>query len=75
MPAQIRFWLNIFCGFIAFFGTIHSVFSQANLLLNGDFKDVNTCSEYKAECGVEGWFYLKDVKVQVNYATPAAKPG
>ena len=39
--------------------------SQTNLLLNGGFDDVNVCTEYKAECGVEGWFYLKDVKVQM----------
>lgn len=40
-------------------------FSQVNLLVNGGFDEVNTCTEYKAECGVEGWFYLKDVKVQM----------
>jgi outer membrane protein OmpA-like peptidoglycan-associated protein len=40
-------------------------FSQSNLLLNGNFEDINTCKEYNAECGVEGWFYLKDVKVQM----------
>jgi outer membrane protein OmpA-like peptidoglycan-associated protein len=40
-------------------------YSQTNLLLNGGFEDVNTCSEYSAECGVEGWFYLKDVKAQM----------
>lgn len=39
--------------------------AQTNLLLNGGFDDINTCTEYKAECGVEGWFYLKDVKVQM----------
>lgn len=38
---------------------------QTNLLLNGDFKDINLCSEFKADCGVEAWFYLKDVKVQI----------
>jgi outer membrane protein OmpA-like peptidoglycan-associated protein len=38
---------------------------QTNLLLNGGFEDVNTCTEYSAECGVEGWFYLKDVKAQM----------
>lgn len=40
-------------------------YAQPNLLLNGGFDEVNVCSEYKAECGVEGWFYLKDVKVQM----------
>jgi len=39
--------------------------AQTNLLLNGGFDDVNVCTEYKAECGVEGWFYLRDVKVQM----------
>jgi outer membrane protein OmpA-like peptidoglycan-associated protein len=39
--------------------------AQTNLLLNGGFDDINTCTEYKAECGVEGWFYLKDVKIQM----------
>lgn len=39
--------------------------TQTNLLLNGGFDEVNVCTEYKAECGVEGWFYLKDVKVQM----------
>jgi outer membrane protein OmpA-like peptidoglycan-associated protein len=39
--------------------------AQVNLLLNGGFEEVNTCTEYDAECGVEGWFYLKDVKAQM----------
>lgn len=39
--------------------------TQINLLVNGGFDEVNTCTEYKAECGVEGWFYLKDVKIQL----------
>jgi outer membrane protein OmpA-like peptidoglycan-associated protein len=39
--------------------------SQSNLLLNGGFEDVNTCTEYNAECGVEAWFYLKEVKAQM----------
>lgn len=43
--------------------------SQTNLLLNGSFEDINICTEYKSECGVEGWFYLRDIKVQMlsNY--------
>ncbi|MGB3006517.1 MAG: hypothetical protein WBC06_08420, partial [Chitinophagaceae bacterium] len=41
------------------------VSAQNNLLLNGNFEDINTCTEYNAECGVEGWFYLKDVKAQM----------
>src|SRR5215216_6310912 len=43
----------------------NSVSAQSNLLLNGGFEDINTCVEYNAECGVEGWFYLKDVKAQM----------
>lgn len=39
--------------------------SPVNLLLNGGFEDINTCTEYDSECGVEGWFYLKDVKAQM----------
>lgn len=39
--------------------------SQQPLLLNGGFEDINTCVEYNSECGVEGWFYLKDVKAQM----------
>ncbi len=39
--------------------------AQINLLLNGNFEDINTCTEYKAECGVEAWFYLNEVKVQM----------
>ena len=39
--------------------------AQTNLLLNGGFEEVNTCTEYSSECGVEGWFYLKDVKAQM----------
>jgi outer membrane protein OmpA-like peptidoglycan-associated protein len=42
-----------------------SICSQSNLLLNGGFEDINTCTEYESECGVEGWFYLKDVKAQM----------
>lgn len=42
-----------------------TVSAQKNLLLNGDFEEVNTCTEYKSECGVEAWFYLKDVKAQM----------
>lgn len=40
--------------------------AQHNLLLNGGFEDINTCTEYNAECGVEGWFYLLEVKAQMQ---------
>lgn len=39
--------------------------AQTDLLLNGNFEDINTCSEYSAQCGVEAWFYLNEVKVQM----------
>ncbi|MBK6936426.1 MAG: OmpA family protein [Chitinophagaceae bacterium] len=39
--------------------------AQTNLLLNGGFEEINTCTEYNAECGVEAWFYLKDVQAQM----------
>jgi len=42
-----------------------SVSAQTNLLLNGGFEDINTCTEYNSECGVEAWFYLNNVKVQM----------
>src|SRR5689334_17202367 len=51
--------------FIALAFFYNSLFAQTNLLLNGGFEDINTCTEYKAECGVEAWFYLKDVKAQM----------
>lgn len=54
-PAIILFFICIF----------QQSDAQVNLLLNGGFDDINTCTEYSAECGVEGWFYLKDVKVQM----------
>ncbi len=40
-------------------------FAQQNLLLNGGFEDINTCTEYNSECGVEAWFYMKDIKAQM----------
>jgi outer membrane protein OmpA-like peptidoglycan-associated protein len=39
--------------------------AQENLLLNGNFEDINTCTEYNSECGVEAWFYMQEVKVQM----------
>lgn len=39
--------------------------THTELLVNGNFEDINTCTEYNSECGVEGWFYLKDVKAQM----------
>jgi outer membrane protein OmpA-like peptidoglycan-associated protein len=41
------------------------VAAQTSLLLNGNFEDINTCTEYNSECGVEAWFYLNNVKVQM----------
>ena len=75
MPSRNDSLFKIFICIVVLSCIISPSFGQTNLLLNGDFEDVNVCSEYKAECGVEGWFYLKDVKVQVNYSDPIAKPG
>lgn len=47
------------------FVQLNNAKAQTSLLLNGGFEDVNTCTEYSAECGVEAWFYLKDVKAQM----------
>lgn len=44
---------------------VNYISAQTNLLLNGGFEDINTCTEYNSECGVEAWFYLKDVKAQM----------
>lgn len=38
-------------------------------MLNSYFADINICDEYAADCGVEAWFYLKDVKVAIDTAT------
>ena len=59
--------------FILFCCAIGHGYSQSNLLLNGNFEDINTCKEYSAECGVEAWFYLKDVKVQMINNEPGTK--
>lgn len=48
-------------------------FEQTNLLVNGGFEDINTCTEYNSECGVEGWFYLADVKAQMLENTDTMK--
>jgi len=49
-----------------FFCQSKSLLAQHNLLLNGGFEDINTCTEYNAECGVEAWFYLLEVKAQMQ---------
>lgn len=63
MPHQYKLFLLFLLPFILI--TTSHIKAQTNLLLNGGFEDVNTCTEYNAECGVEGWFYLKDVKAQM----------
>ena len=52
--------LSVFTLFLAYKPS-----AQTNLLLNGNFEDINTCTEYAAKCGVEAWFYLNEVKVQM----------
>ncbi len=50
--------------------------AQTNLLLNGDFEDINICTEYTSKCGVEAWFYLNEVKVQMlNNETTSSLAG
>lgn len=44
---------------------VHHAKAQTDLLLNGNFEAINTCTEYNAECGVEAWFYLQEVKAQM----------
>lgn len=57
--------LHAYTLIVFWFVQTNSAFAQTNLLFNGSFEDVNTCTEYNSECGVEGWFYLKDVKAQM----------
>ncbi len=57
MALSVMIWL--------FFVMPAPLHAQETLLLNGDFEDVNTCTEYNAECGVEAWFYLRDIKAQM----------
>lgn len=56
---------KFFCLLALVLFSLNDLQAQPNLLLNGGFEDVNTCTEYNSECGVEGWFYLKDVKAQM----------
>ncbi|MCX6317856.1 MAG: OmpA family protein [Bacteroidetes bacterium] len=66
MKCPVYFLRFTFCSLL-FILLLHgtSLRAQQNFLLNGGFEDINTCVEYNAECGVEGWFYLKDVKAQM----------
>ncbi len=52
---------------LALFSYLHSA-AQRNLLLNGDFEDINNCAEYHSECGVEAWFYMNAIQVQLSHA-------
>ena len=47
---------------------VNYTISQRNLLLNGDFEDINNCAEYHSECGVEAWFYMSAIHVQLSHA-------
>jgi outer membrane protein OmpA-like peptidoglycan-associated protein len=56
------------CRFILFFLILtqaNKISAQTDLLLNGNFEDINTCTEYDSKCGVEAWFYLTEVQVQM----------
>jgi outer membrane protein OmpA-like peptidoglycan-associated protein len=53
--------------FIVLFTFLQST-AQQNLLLNGNFEDINNCAEYHSECGVEAWFYMNAIQVQLSHA-------
>ncbi|MEO7311133.1 MAG: OmpA family protein [Chitinophagaceae bacterium] len=53
---------------LPYFLVTTTAFSQRNMLLNGDFEDINTCAEYHSECGVEAWFYMSAIKVELSHA-------
>jgi len=44
---------------------VNQVNSQ-NLIVNGDFEDVNTCVEFNAKCAPEAWFRIPPTDVNVN---------
>lgn len=50
---------------IAIFFSIQNLQSQ-NLLFNGSFEDINTCTEYNAPCASEAWFRIPPTDVNVN---------
>jgi outer membrane protein OmpA-like peptidoglycan-associated protein len=41
--------------------------AQHNLLLNGNFEDINNCAEYHSACGVEAWFYMNASQVELAF--------
>ncbi len=58
---NLRFWIaHVF----VFTCSLHAQ-AQHNLLLNGNFEDINICSEYHSECGVEAWFYMSATHVNL----------
>ncbi len=68
-------YIKLLC-FLLFCCPFLPAFGQTNFLLNGNFEDINTCKEYKAECGVEAWFYMNEVKVQmIHNETDDTLPG
>lgn len=61
----IKTYYKYYCCLFISWLSVSIGYAQTNLLLNGGFEDINTCTEYESECGVEGWFYLRDVKAQM----------
>lgn len=59
------FMYRIIVGFVLFSFTNPCAKAQQNLLLNGNFEDINICSEYHSECGVEAWFYMSATHVNL----------
>jgi len=39
--------------------------AQSDLFVNNRFADINICTEYASACGMEGWFYMDKVNVQI----------
>ena len=65
MPFNKQSIFKVFILFVFASSRIITGNAQTNFLLNGNFESINNCKEFNAECGVEAWFYLKDVKVQM----------
>ncbi|MBS1734324.1 MAG: OmpA family protein [Bacteroidetes bacterium] len=47
---------------------ICSLFARAqNLVANPGFEDINNCTEYHSDCGIEAWFNIPPVNTLVKY--------
>ena len=45
---------------------VYNTIKAQNLFVNSGFEDYNRCTEYNAECGVEGWFNIPPVPFKIN---------